>query len=203
MKYRTVISILLTVLLVGGLAFYMNIGVQESENAKNEPLTEEKSQPEEKELTQEEIRESIEKKRKMALEKELNPFGYAVSQEELKDVHFRRYIHGMTHQKIIADDDNAKWRGYFKITDERIQWLLEGLDKTKKELENEKEYRDILERWAKGDFSRVDDDHNIVWELQGGNYGKAIGIMTPEQEKRFIENTPEFVPVRAKMKGEG
>lgn len=80
---------------------------------------------------------------------------------------------------------------------------FEGLDKTKKELENEKEYRDILERWAKGDFSRVDDDHNIVWELQGGNYGKAIGIMTPEQEKRFIENTPEFVPVRAKMKGEG
>lgn len=45
---------------------------------------------------------------------------------------------------------------------------------------------EILNRWKKGDFSAVDRDHNIIWNIQDGSVGEAKGIMTKEQ---FIEDT--------------
>ena len=115
-------------------------------------------------------------------EKELNPFGERKEHEDLTDVDYQEYIHGMSHQKVKADE---KW-GFYKITDERIDWLIEGLKIA--DLKHKSVYEEILNKWDKGDFSTADDDHNAIWNLQGGTIGKAYGILTPEEEKAYIES---------------
>ncbi|MCJ7840033.1 DUF6241 domain-containing protein [Lederbergia sp. NSJ-179] len=114
-----------------------------------------------------------------------NPFGQKSTQEELTDSDYRNYIHKMSHQKVKADE---KW-GFYEITPERIDWLLQGLNQVN--LKNESVYRDILERWKDGDFSKVDQDHNAIWQLQGGTIGKATGILSPEEEEAFLQETEE------------
>lgn len=94
-------------------------------------------------------------------------------------------IHKMSHQKVIADQ---KW-GSIMVTQERIETLSQVIEGKKDDLENYDLYRDILDRWMKGDFSQADDDHNAVWELQGGSIGYATGITSKEQENTFTENT--------------
>lgn len=120
-------------------------------------------------------------------EKKTNPFNQKIQQAQLSDKHIRNYIHKMSHQKITAD---AKW-GFYLITNERIDWLLDGLEKTDEELKNKDIYKDILKRWRAGDFSKVDQDHNAIWRLQDGTIGQAEGIMSEEEEKKYIENTRE------------
>ncbi len=111
----------------------------------------------------------------------LNPFGDSTPQQQLTDKDYQNYIHQMSHQKVEAEE---KW-GFYLITDERIEWLLQGLDKV--ELgENESTYQAILERWQAGDFSQVDEDHNAIWRMQGGTIGKATGILSESAEKAFI-----------------
>lgn len=116
-----------------------------------------------------------------------NPFNQKVEQTDLNDAHVQDYIHKMSHQKVIAE---AKW-GFFEITDERIDWLLEGLQNTERELRDKNKYIDILQRWHDGDFSRIDKDHNVIWELQGGTVGEATGIMSEEEEDKYIKKTKE------------
>lgn len=112
----------------------------------------------------------------------LNPFGSTLKINQLTDEVYQEYIHGMSHQKVKADE---KW-GFYQINDERIQWLLKGLDKNK--LEHADLYREILTRWAKGDFSKAVEDHNAIWRLQGGNIGRATGLLSPEEEKAYVES---------------
>ncbi|HLU21033.1 MAG TPA: DUF6241 domain-containing protein [Bacillaceae bacterium] len=75
------------------------------------------------------------------------------------------------------------------MTPERINWLLASLDKAK--LEHEELYREILIRWNNGDFSRVDKDHNAIWDLENGSIGRATGLLTPEEEAPYIESSEE------------
>ena len=112
----------------------------------------------------------------------LNPFQDTKEIGDLTDSYYQDYIHKMAHQKVIAD---TKW-GFHEITDERINWLMEGLSVLN--LEHADVYRDILIRWAEGNFSSVDSDHNTIWKLKGGTIGKATGILSPEEEKRYIES---------------
>lgn len=114
-----------------------------------------------------------------------NPFGKNSTQEELTDEDYRNYLHKMSHQKVIADE---KW-GFYEITSERIDWLWQGLDKA--DLKNKNVYREILERWREDDFSKVDQDHNAIWQLQGGTIGEATGILSPEEEEAFLQETKE------------
>jgi Family of unknown function (DUF6241) len=93
----------------------------------------------------------------------------------------RQYIHAMSHQKVRAGE---KW-SFFEITDERIAFLLQQLDE--KNYKNDEEYRDILTRWQKRDFSQAVGDHNTVWRLMGGNIGKAKGLLSAKQEKEYLE----------------
>ena len=118
--------------------------------------------------------------------KGLNPFGQAKSMEELTDRDYREYIHGMSHQKVKAEE---KW-GFYEINDERIEWLLDGLalEESQAELTDLNVYQDILERWKEADFSRVDEDHNTIWRLQGGTIGKATGILSLEEEQLYIDS---------------
>lgn len=115
----------------------------------------------------------------------LNPFGDPMELAELTDGAYQNYIHKMSHQKVVA---NVKW-GFYEITNERINWLLEGLSVA--ELEHKQTYQDILVRWASGDFSQVDKDHNTVWQLQGGTIGEATGILSPEEEQAYIKTQKE------------
>jgi hypothetical protein len=88
----------------------------------------------------------------------------------------------MSHQKVKA---KQKW-GFYQITPERIIWLLEGLDLV--EVQYEKIYWEILEKWAQEDFSTADEDHNTIWQLQGGTIGEATGVLSPEEEKVYIKS---------------
>lgn len=89
-------------------------------------------------------------------------------------------MHKMTHQKIIA---NEKW-GAILMTQENIIIVHEIIELSN--YPNKNELLKITKRWINGDFGSVDNDHNIIWTLQGGSIGKAQGIMTPEEERWFI-----------------
>ncbi|UKS64984.1 DUF6241 domain-containing protein [Rossellomorea marisflavi] len=109
-----------------------------------------------------------------------NPFEEDVK-TPISEKLMRQYIHAMSHQKVRAGE---KW-SFFEITDERIAFLLQQLDE--KNYKNDEEYRDILTRWEKGDFSQAVGDHNTVWRLMGGNIGKAKGLLSAKQEKDYLE----------------
>lgn len=95
-------------------------------------------------------------------------------------------IHSMSHQKVEA---KVKW-GHTQITQAKVDRLLAVVkmnDYKYKEL-----YISILERWSKGDFSHAVEDHNAIWEMQGGedsrNSGRATRLLTPAEEQAYIEN---------------
>lgn len=115
-------------------------------------------------------------------EKGLNPFGEKVALNALTDEDYREYIHGMSHQKVVAE---KKW-GFYEIHPERIEWLLQGLNEDN-QLNSAEQYEDILKRWKNEDFSQVDKDHNTIWNLQGGTVGKATGILEQAEEQAYIE----------------
>ncbi|EAZ85795.1 DUF6241 domain-containing protein [Lysinibacillus fusiformis] len=92
----------------------------------------------------------------------------------------------MSHQKVEA---SVKW-GHTEITQEKVDRLLAVCkmnDYKYKEL-----YISILERWSKGDFSHAVEDHNAIWEMQGGeesrNAGRATHLLRPEEERAYIEH---------------
>ena len=90
-------------------------------------------------------------------------------------------MHEMTHQKIKASE---KW-GARPMIKENIDTVYDIIE------ENDFEHKVILlqiaDRWKNGDFSRVDKDHNAIWRLQGGSVGEAVGIMSEEEERRFVQ----------------
>lgn len=114
-----------------------------------------------------------------------NPFGH--EQASLSEEDILNYMHGMSHQKVIADE---KWLHY-EMTDERIVYLTNVVEKG--QYEHEELLLDILTRWKEGDFSQADDDHNEIWSLQGGTIGKATGIMSDEQEQQYLEEYDESI----------
>jgi hypothetical protein len=91
-------------------------------------------------------------------------------------------MHKMTHQKIRAED---KW-GTIPMTKNTINQVYEVVSNSDFDVKDD--LLEILERWKKGDFSQADHDHNYIWNWQGGTIGKAYGLMTPEEEIKFIEN---------------
>lgn len=92
-------------------------------------------------------------------------------------------IQQMAHQKIIADEKESS----IMITPERIAILIQMVEENKDKFEDDEIYLDILKRWKKGDFSTVDDDHNIMMRTQGSKTGgAATGIATEEQEIDYI-----------------
>ncbi|SFG25677.1 DUF6241 domain-containing protein [Sporolactobacillus nakayamae] len=133
------------------------------------------------ELRQQTAEKMIEKINQADPSDKKNPFGEDKKINDLTDDDMQLFIHEMAHQKVKADQ---KW-GYIRITQNRVDWLYRALDQNK--FTYEKTYQAILKRWKKGDFSKVDQDHNAVWKLQGGTIGKATGLLSPAEEKRYIE----------------
>lgn len=91
-------------------------------------------------------------------------------------------IHKMTHQKIVA---NEKW-GAIPMLEENVDKVYEAVKAN--DMKERNELLEILEKWKKKDFNNIDEDHNFIWNLQGGTIGEALGKMAQDQEIRYIEN---------------
>jgi hypothetical protein len=98
--------------------------------------------------------------------------GYDVDQTWSDDM-VQKLIHWMSHDKVIADQK----RGDVDMTTLNIQTMSQIIDENKDNLENYDVYRYIMDKWIAGDFSTADDDHNVIWEMQGGEVGQATGVM--------------------------
>ena len=101
----------------------------------------------------------------------------------MEEYQVRNAIHGMSHQKVRAAD---KWV-FLPMTQERVERLIEVVELNKDKYEHDELYLQILNRWKNNDFSQADKDHNAIWKLQGGNVGRATGVLTFEEEKEFIK----------------
>ncbi|HZG70252.1 MAG TPA: DUF6241 domain-containing protein [Chondromyces sp.] len=117
-----------------------------------------------------------------------NPFAEGKTPEELfkenmTEEEVQIAIHHMSHQKIKA---KRKW-GALQITPERIDRLIEVVEINESKHEQSAVYLSILNRWKKGDFSKVDKDHNAIWRLQGGTIGKATGLLSAKEEEKYIK----------------
>jgi len=102
---------------------------------------------------------------------------------DLTEYEVQSAIHHMTHQKVAAE---KKW-GALLITEERVKRLYEVAVANEGEYDYGSTYIQILERWVEGDFSKAVHDHNTIWKLQGGNVGEATGLLSAEQEKKYID----------------
>ncbi|WP_100012834.1 DUF6241 domain-containing protein [Lentibacillus sediminis] len=125
---------------------------------------------------------------------ESNPFGDIISMENLDRTTFLEYLHAMSHQKVKAEQKF----GFYQITEERINWLVEAVDESG--LDVESSYMDILNRWAEGDFSQVVDDHNLLYReasMESGELGWATDVLSEEEEQAYIENKIDLGNVKA------
>jgi hypothetical protein len=93
----------------------------------------------------------------------------------------QQHIHDMSHQKVEAV---PKW-GSLQITPERINGLISVVESGS--YEHSHVYLDILYGWKDGDFSEADKDHNTIWRLQDGTIGKATGLLSADEERKFVE----------------
>lgn len=160
MKKKVIIAVVCIVGFIGALLFGLSITPDKAY------LSEEK---------QIEATEKIEQYTKEFEEKDDGFISFGNERE------FQQILHEMTHQKVKA---SQKW-GFTLMTPERIDYLLEALDE--KEFEHEELYREILTEWKNGDFSNAVEAHNTIWDMQGGNVGKAKRLLTPEEERQYLE----------------
>ncbi|MEH7076023.1 DUF6241 domain-containing protein [Neobacillus drentensis] len=91
-------------------------------------------------------------------------------------------MHKMTHQKVKAKD---KWGAIPMIPDtiHQVYTIVKN-----SEFEQKNELLAILDKWKKGIYTDIDDDHNYFWTYQGGTVGEAYGIMSKSEEEMFIKN---------------
>ncbi|MFL0268884.1 DUF6241 domain-containing protein [Candidatus Clostridium radicumherbarum] len=90
------------------------------------------------------------------------------------DLHDRdrvlRLIHEMTHTKVEAEVSNR----YVEITPDRVDALILAISNTDWK---DKDYLlDNLNKWKGNDFSNSVDVHNYIWQLEGGETGKATAL---------------------------
>lgn len=102
-------------------------------------------------------------------------FRIAPPEEEIEQI-----LHEMTHQKVVASE---KW-GATQITQNRIDELIAIVEEGT--YFHEDFYLDTLNAWKEGDFTNAVDVHNTIWEWQGGNVGRATGLLSNEDEEKFI-----------------
>ena len=122
----------------------------------------------------------IQEDRSESIEKELPN---KMTEEQVQDA-----LHQMSHQKVRAE---KKW-GFIPLTRERVDRLIEVINAN--QYEHEDVYLDILKAWKESNFSYIDGNHNAIWVLQDGNVGKATGILTLEEEIKYIEQHYTIMP---------
>lgn len=83
-----------------------------------------------------------------------------------------RDVHHMTHGAIVAKE---KW-GYLTLNDENIFTLLTELSAVENQKPVERRMINMLSNWYHGDVASIDEDHNFLWDWEGGTIGKASGM---------------------------
>lgn len=98
--------------------------------------------------------------------------------------HFMNTLHGMTHQKVHADE---KWT-LVEMTDVRIDDMLAVLDQVKGtgEYEHYDLYEQALTKWKNGNFENAVYVHNELWSLNNGSVGKASRLLSADEEQAFV-----------------
>ncbi|WP_129727604.1 DUF6241 domain-containing protein [Ectobacillus funiculus] len=102
--------------------------------------------------------------------------------ESVTDAEVEHLLHGMTHQKVVA---NEKWT-FTLMSSKNIKSTIEIVEKNKDHLTHYDFYMEALKKWEQGDFSNCVEVHNQVWEWEGGNIGKATRLATAEEEKAYL-----------------
>lgn len=166
--------IIVAMITYGALLFFSK---SDEEKRASHPISDEGKRAEEREFKPIITEETF----KGFTEENLNPFGEAKPVAELESKDYANYLHGMVHQKVSAEE---KWI-FYEMHQERIDWLLESLKNSS--VPNTDIYTEILTRWQQGDFSQAVEDHNLIWELQDGNIGKAKRLLNGIEEEAFVE----------------
>ncbi|MDT3494776.1 DUF6241 domain-containing protein, partial [Bacillus toyonensis] len=91
-------------------------------------------------------------------------------------------MHRMVHQKVKSSE---KW-GFIEMTNKEIRSAKEAVESSTN-FKNKSKLLATLERWEKGDFSQTVEEHNFLWEIQGGDTGKATERLSPEEEKKYVK----------------
>ncbi|MBT2581195.1 DUF6241 domain-containing protein [Planococcus sp. ISL-109] len=97
---------------------------------------------------------------------------------------FQTMLHQMTHQKIVAD----KKRGAIEMTPETIDNMLKIARVNEGIYKQSAFYEKTLTAWEQGDFTNAVTVHNTIWDWHNGSVGRATGLMTAEQEARYVED---------------
>lgn len=82
-----------------------------------------------------------------------------------------KLIHSLANTIVEAE---YKWQ-CSEVTPSTIDIALKGVDKIKDDYDR-MHLRNSLRKWKDGDFSNAVDVHNYVWEMLGGNVGKAEAL---------------------------
>lgn len=101
--------------------------------------------------------------------------------------HFIKTLHGMTHQKVQADE---KWT-LVEMTDARINDMLAILQRVhdgQGEYDDYDFYYTTLTQWKKGNFENALDVHNQLWRMSDGTIGRANRMLTADEERAFVED---------------
>jgi hypothetical protein len=103
----------------------------------------------------------------------------AVAAEVASEAAVYNTIHQMANTKIIAEDGRL-WglKAMTKVRVENVQNALKNLGI------KDEQIIQIVDRWAKQDFSKCVDDHNYVWSTYlNGTIGKAIKLRELDVKK--------------------
>jgi preprotein translocase subunit SecF len=114
----------------------------------------------------------------------VTPNGQMPDYEKMSDQQLIKEVHGMTHQKVEADQ---KW-GSSEITKDKVLKLYETVQRKEFSDDGDKEMLlSILEPWTHGDFSNAVTAHNEIWSYLHGTVGKATRLLTAQEEKEYIK----------------
>ncbi|MCW9133763.1 PRK06770 family protein [Bacillus paramycoides] len=91
-------------------------------------------------------------------------------------------MHRMVHQKVKSSE---KW-GFIEMTNKEISSAKNAVESSTN-FKYKSKLLSTLERWEKGDFSQTVEEHNFLWEIQGGDTGKATERLSPEEEKQYVK----------------
>lgn len=91
-------------------------------------------------------------------------------------------MHRMVHQKVKSSE---KW-GFIEMTNKEIVSAKKAVESSTN-FKHKSKLLATLERWETGDFSKTVEEHNFLWEIQGGDTGKATERLSPEEEKQYVK----------------
>ena len=107
----------------------------------------------------------------------ISPLGIYSSSSESEVVHV---MHLMTHQKV----ESSEKLGAALMTEGSIDEVY-GIVKDSDFVDKD-QLTAMITRWKNSDFSQIVSDHNYLWQLEGGEIGKATRIYSSAEEQQFI-----------------